>query len=310
MTMITPSYLGETIEYSSLHACRSTLEDPTATQELMQAVQSSGARVMLTGLWGDQILVDHSYLIDLLKSLKWHMIWRHLTETERGNTVNPGYHKREFLKSVLRNWTPETLLRLTRKIRFRPIQSGWYAKDLRRLAYRHSNKTLPKSGSRHARALYKEARSGYHTLTMEWTNKLACLYNLDVAFPFFDRELVRFLMAIPPEFAGSGGVPKGILRSAMQYTLPEPIKARRDKADFTIRINRGMQNDFAKLRPFLDFNNQSVQTGWVSPNISAGIEDIIKSIGEKSDALDAWAIRDWIGLELWLRHFLTRATAN
>ena len=29
MTIITPSYLGETIEYSSLHACRSTLEDPT-----------------------------------------------------------------------------------------------------------------------------------------------------------------------------------------------------------------------------------------------------------------------------------------
>ena len=32
MTMITPSYLGETIEYSSLHACRSTLEDPTDSQ--------------------------------------------------------------------------------------------------------------------------------------------------------------------------------------------------------------------------------------------------------------------------------------
>ena len=33
MTMITPSYLGETIEYSSLHACRSTLEDPTVLGE-------------------------------------------------------------------------------------------------------------------------------------------------------------------------------------------------------------------------------------------------------------------------------------
>ena len=32
MTMITPSYLGETIEYSSLHACRSTLEDPTSVK--------------------------------------------------------------------------------------------------------------------------------------------------------------------------------------------------------------------------------------------------------------------------------------
>ena len=35
MTMITPSYLGETIEYSSLHACRSTLEDPTDTPVYM-----------------------------------------------------------------------------------------------------------------------------------------------------------------------------------------------------------------------------------------------------------------------------------
>ena len=33
MTMITPSYLGETIEYSSLHACRSTLEDPTSKRD-------------------------------------------------------------------------------------------------------------------------------------------------------------------------------------------------------------------------------------------------------------------------------------
>jgi len=35
MTMITPSYLGETIEYSSLHACRSTLEDPTGRGEIL-----------------------------------------------------------------------------------------------------------------------------------------------------------------------------------------------------------------------------------------------------------------------------------
>ena len=37
MTMITPSYLGETIEYSSLHACRSTLEDPTPAELLEPA---------------------------------------------------------------------------------------------------------------------------------------------------------------------------------------------------------------------------------------------------------------------------------
>ena len=39
MTMITPSYLGETIEYSSLHACRSTLEDPTVLAAIERAVR-------------------------------------------------------------------------------------------------------------------------------------------------------------------------------------------------------------------------------------------------------------------------------
>ena len=45
MTMITPSYLGETIEYSSLHACRSTLEDPTADfPDARKAVKLQGIK--------------------------------------------------------------------------------------------------------------------------------------------------------------------------------------------------------------------------------------------------------------------------
>ena len=41
MTMITPSYLGETIEYSSLHACRSTLEDPTVRDRISNRVDKT-----------------------------------------------------------------------------------------------------------------------------------------------------------------------------------------------------------------------------------------------------------------------------
>ena len=49
MTMITPSYLGETIEYSSLHACRSTLEDPTVTADFSgMEVFKDGVPVLLT----------------------------------------------------------------------------------------------------------------------------------------------------------------------------------------------------------------------------------------------------------------------
>ena len=48
MTMITPSYLGETIEYSSLHACRSTLEDPTAENPETEIIRRIGRRRVAT----------------------------------------------------------------------------------------------------------------------------------------------------------------------------------------------------------------------------------------------------------------------
>ena len=51
MTMITPSYLGETIEYSSLHACRSTLEDPTvAGADPYREDQLGGLSLTIAGL--------------------------------------------------------------------------------------------------------------------------------------------------------------------------------------------------------------------------------------------------------------------
>ena len=55
MTMITPSYLGETIEYSSLHACRSTLEDPTIYAE--RALRAGAQGYIMKQEATDKVLV-------------------------------------------------------------------------------------------------------------------------------------------------------------------------------------------------------------------------------------------------------------
>ena len=55
MTMITPSYLGETIEYSSLHACRSTLEDPNT-----RIILPSALRRALPNYSNEVILMLHA----------------------------------------------------------------------------------------------------------------------------------------------------------------------------------------------------------------------------------------------------------
>ena len=67
MTMITPSYLGETIEYSSLHACRSTLEDPTVlvllneNRSIPPATSIEVAEVSLASF--DELLGDEPELL-------------------------------------------------------------------------------------------------------------------------------------------------------------------------------------------------------------------------------------------------------
>ena len=61
MTMITPSYLGETIEYSSLHACRSTLEDPTKGEIKRDASAKSGWVITVTA----RNDADHSETVPL-----------------------------------------------------------------------------------------------------------------------------------------------------------------------------------------------------------------------------------------------------
>jgi len=62
MTMITPSYLGETIEYSSLHACRSTLEDPTRKQPRNTHLPGV-AQVMARGITYLHLLFDDHEII-------------------------------------------------------------------------------------------------------------------------------------------------------------------------------------------------------------------------------------------------------
>ena len=47
---------------------------------------------------------------------------------------------------------------------------------------------------------------------MESNDKAAAMYGMEMAFPFLDRDLLSFLMAIPGEMQTWNGVPKALLR--------------------------------------------------------------------------------------------------
>ena len=74
MTMITPSYLGETIEYSSLHACRSTLEDPTRLLGVLTAAEQHLAKSLPAEKGRDLLKQVRTHLLETARPLLEAMV--------------------------------------------------------------------------------------------------------------------------------------------------------------------------------------------------------------------------------------------
>ena len=75
---------------------------------------------------------------------------------------------------------------------------------------------------------------------LEVLDKVAAASGVEVRFPFWDKRLVEFCLALPADAKLSGGWTRLILRRAMEGILPDAIQWRRDKFDFNPHVIRGM----------------------------------------------------------------------
>ncbi len=276
------------------------------TVALLGAVRRHGCRVLLTGHWGDQMLFNQAYLIDLVHGLAWRQARAHLAEYGRWLTdADPRWFRRRFVLDLVKYSAPDWLLPVLRGLRPRP-RRAWYGARLRnRLRPRPWREAFPARAraTAHARALYEQARSGYHVLCMEWNNKVAAAHGLEMTFPFLDRDLLAFLMALPGEILTWQGVPKALLREAMRGTLPEAIVARTWKADFTSLVNEGMARDFSRAAP-LAADGLAANLGYLDRDVLRRDLERVRQGLRETDARAAWSLSDVLGLELWLRVFI------
>jgi asparagine synthase (glutamine-hydrolysing) len=145
---------------------------------------------------------------------------------------------------------------------------------------------------------------------MEWNNKVAAMHGLEIAFPFLDRDLISFLMAIPGEVQHQHGVPKAILREAVRDILPDAIANRTWKADFTDFVNEGLVRDYPSLVSLLTSDAATIRLGYSdSDTLRAGLVHLRDRIQARS-TLVSRKFADLIGLELWLRVFFTAESSG
>ena len=98
--------------------------------------------------------------------------------------------------------------------------------------------------------------------SLSGTIRIGALFGQDVAFPFLDRDLLAFLMAIPGEVLAWNGAPRGLAREAMRDVIPEAVYSRHGKADFSDFVTAGVGRDATCLAHVLAADSVGVKLGY------------------------------------------------
>lgn len=204
------------------------------------AARALGVRVMLEGHDGDTV-VSHgtAYLAELARRGAWRRLAREVQGLARNLERSP---RRLIWRWVVRPLLPWPALRLGRALRqlgrdgpsLNPLIDRAFARragleeEVRAQARRHA------AASRSARAehLWRLTRGLLPTAT-ETGTKAAAAFGIERRFPFFDRRVVEFCLSLPPEQQLHRGWSRMVLRRAMAGILPEEVRWRGGKQDFT-----------------------------------------------------------------------------
>jgi asparagine synthase (glutamine-hydrolysing) len=291
--------------------------DPQSNRNdvFMKAIAASGAHTVMTGHWGDQLMFDQAYLVDALRRGSWTMVRAHLAEYLRWFPDAEGHEfTRQLWRDVMEYAAPAWARPAARRIRGVWREPEWWQ---RMYTPRFQSMAGPDVFRRHPRhreratalacAVYREARSKYHALCLEHNSKESAYHGLSLTFPFLDRDLVAFVLGVPGGALVSGGVPKALLREAVRGIVPETIRLRRTKGDFSAVVNDGARRDFADIARLLTKESLVVQFGYVQVDtLIAGLTRTEQELEGSTSCVSAWRMGDLVALELWLQEFFGR----
>ncbi len=297
------------LEDEEKYLWQAELPDPqwNTKTRMLDAAQEMACRCVLDGYFGDQMLSGFGYLVDLARSFRWLQLRRDFSELGRWMLeVGPGGLNRELGLTLVQGLVPRKFVRTLRRYRGMPKsrQPAWYSEAFRANAFRRyidSNQPPRHHYSQHGRTSYEFLTSRTRLNLVEADNKLSAMRGLQMEYPFMDMDLVQFLMAIPGSVVNWKGAPKGLFRHAMKGILPEAIRQRRWKADFTVLNSDAVARDFSKFQNYLRFNSLAVAFGYMD---RAQVQrEFVDPKLEVADSLPALQASRAVALELWLRAF-------
>jgi asparagine synthase (glutamine-hydrolysing) len=92
--------------------------------------------------------------------------------------------------------------------------------------------TLPATARTEREGHYRALTQAIQPFALEVFDSVAAAHGIEPRYPFYDRRLVEFCLAIPPDQKLSRGWTRMILRRAMADILPTEVQWRQTKTDF------------------------------------------------------------------------------
>ena len=143
--------------------------------------------------------------------------------------------------------------------------------------------------------------SGWESLFIETAERSGFSIGLEQRHPFYDRRIVEFALALPEEQRWRQNQAKFVLRQAMRRLLPDTVRQRRDKADWSHVTAEALHAQGGERF----FDSLAVASlGWVDGKRVCAMyrqmaEDYLR--GDEHYTRHLWPLWMIFGTELWFK---------
>ena len=256
-----------------------------------------GAKSLLTGVGGDELVHQEAYLRDLARRKRFIRLWRGAWYGAQNSWNSFAWLLTDALKAIV----PESAKRLYRHVQT-PQLPGWLNSDFL-ASVKHHQQTTSLPSPRGFQSLTQELvfQAFCHPAMWRGLEFMECQASYDgyeIRHPFLDRPLVEFVLAMPFAQRPFGGQWKALLYHALAPQLPPQILERHRKTSFESYVHYVWRQEERQLAALLFSTDQWNAEPYVSRAAAAQLLDCAAQQDSIPAFLTAWRI---IGLELWLR---------
>lgn len=206
---------------------------------LYSLARDRGSRVALWGFGGDEWLTgDSAHCADLLRQYRIPTLLRQIRHDLRTSNLWGG---RDVTLTDAVQWCllpliPPSLKALIKRSMNWNIPRWITPTFARKVALQDrflGDTALPQFPTLAQREIYRQFRNGWSTTEYELLNRFESNMSLEGRFPFCDRRLIEFAVALPEEQRWRADQTKFVLRQAVGKLLPDSVRQRMTKADFS-----------------------------------------------------------------------------